>query len=518
LESSTLIELSSDTIERENYLMLTRKKFAHIVACAAFAIAPCLAQGQVIFSDGNFDPADYTVSGAGNQDARLGLDYSSFDYFGDGFLLVNIPPSPRGGGSTTGVLLSANADTTLPAVQSFTSVIPNGVNVGAGTANPNYVLRVDVFNSTGAGIDDGAGNISRAGTTTQAFVGLNQANTTVQVGTLNAPGATGSLSGQGLALSITGDTGAAEDYMPIYGGAIYRDRPPGPVVDGQQYFGTPTGDHGRSGLAGQVLNEFWLTQGFELGGTDPDNNLIVFTGDDQFRTPDPADPGAWFGGDLTVPGVQVRQYYAEQFKVSTEPLHYDQPSLAPPAFLAPNGVSIPDGVLQNQWVTHELYWVDGTFTYVKGGVPVLQITPELGDNIFSPFSENGAPVLGFWDRFGGSIATSPEGANFAVFDNLEIAVADSSDVPSMIAHMEALGFLPAAPVGDGDFDGDGIVDGHDFLMWQRDTSIGNLADWEANFGSGAPLASAVAIPEPTSVVLLLGLASMGLLRGRRFAC
>ena len=41
-----------------------------------------------------------------------------------------------------------------------------------------------------------------------------------------------------------------------------------------------------------------------------------------------------------------------------------------------------------------------------------------------------------------------------------------------------------ALVGDesGDFDGDGDRDGADFLLWQTNPSIGDLADWEANYG------------------------------------
>jgi hypothetical protein len=74
----------------------------------------------------------------------------------------------------------------------------------------------------------------------------------------------------------------------------------------------------------------------------------------------------------------------------------------------------------------------------------------------------------------------------------------------------------------GDFDEDGDVDGRDFLTWQRDTSVGDLADWQANFGSGAmssfiaaPAAAdssnsgASSVPEPTSIAL--GAAALGLL-------
>lgn len=70
---------------------------------------------------------------------------------------------------------------------------------------------------------------------------------------------------------------------------------------------------------------------------------------------------------------------------------------------------------------------------------------------------------------------------------------------------------------EGDFNADGLVDGADFLKWQRDgLSQGDLAKWKANFGSsaGGPLAGAV--PEPSSALIavaaLLGLG--GIARGR----
>ncbi len=54
----------------------------------------------------------------------------------------------------------------------------------------------------------------------------------------------------------------------------------------------------------------------------------------------------------------------------------------------------------------------------------------------------------------------------------------------------------------GDFDFDGDVDGNDFLLWQRDPSVGSLADWETNYGMVAPLSAAsAAVPEPTAMLL-----------------
>jgi hypothetical protein len=59
----------------------------------------------------------------------------------------------------------------------------------------------------------------------------------------------------------------------------------------------------------------------------------------------------------------------------------------------------------------------------------------------------------------------------------------------------------------GDFDADGDVDGRDFLVWQRGFGTTHnattLATWRANFGAGSATAAAGAVPEPSSVMLVL---------------
>jgi parallel beta-helix repeat protein len=67
----------------------------------------------------------------------------------------------------------------------------------------------------------------------------------------------------------------------------------------------------------------------------------------------------------------------------------------------------------------------------------------------------------------------------------------------------------------GDFDQDGDVDGRDFLVWQRDPSVGDLADWRAAYGSGA-LANIHAVPEP-SQFLLVGVTCFAALASRSSA-
>jgi hypothetical protein len=66
--------------------------------------------------------------------------------------------------------------------------------------------------------------------------------------------------------------------------------------------------------------------------------------------------------------------------------------------------------------------------------------------------------------------------------------------------------LEIEPSHTGDFDGDGDVDGRDFLVWQRGDSpsplsASDLADWQANYGAGSLVAESVAVPEPRSLLL-----------------
>ncbi len=85
-----------------------------------------------------------------------------------------------------------------------------------------------------------------------------------------------------------------------------------------------------------------------------------------------------------------------------------------------------------------------------------------------------------------------------------------------VGSISALRFGPAPPVGPvSDTDGDGDVDGADFLALQR--SGGDIAAWQTEFGTGAPSAAAIsAVPEPSALALLvLGAIGLGSLRGRK---
>ena len=85
--------------------------------------------------------------------------------------------------------------------------------------------------------------------------------------------------------------------------------------------------------------------------------------------------------------------------------------------------------------------------------------------------------------------------------NYEIVVNQSSGGDEEFALAWWFG-NPFVSLVDGDFDGDGDVDGQDFLLWQRNPSVGDLTDWQNYYGFGT--LAAVSVPEPSCLAVLLG--------------
>jgi hypothetical protein len=81
------------------------------------------------------------------------------------------------------------------------------------------------------------------------------------------------------------------------------------------------------------------------------------------------------------------------------------------------------------------------------------------------------------------------------------------------------GFVFCPPQSPGDFNADGLVNGSDFLLWQREFG-GSLNDadldaWAQNFGNPLLVAATGTVPEPTGASLvLLASAALALCRLR----
>jgi hypothetical protein len=112
----------------------------------------------------------------------------------------------------------------------------------------------------------------------------------------------------------------------------------------------------------------------------------------------------------------------------------------------------------------------------------------------------------------GSFANVANGARLATEDGSGSFVVNYGPGSSFDATQVVLSaFLPSGLAGD--FDGDGDVDGQDFLVWQRGgspspNSSSDLNLWRTNFGAtGGVVAALDAVPEPSAgALLVVGLA------------
>ncbi|QEG37239.1 glycoside hydrolase family 44 protein [Bythopirellula goksoeyrii] len=125
------------------------------------------------------------------------------------------------------------------------------------------------------------------------------------------------------------------------------------------------------------------------------------------------------------------------------------------------------------------------------------------------------------NRTGEEITTGISVAHDQIFDLAEVyQLTGSSPNPQRVADIDidllnAFQYtMPAYSVTtlvlhatnlQGDFDDDGDVDGHDFLAWQRNPSVGDLVDWQNGYGDISQISATVSVPEPTTAGLVAGL-------------
>ncbi len=191
-------------------------------------------------------------------------------------------------------------------------------------------------------------------------------------------------------------------------------------------------------------------------------------------------------------------------------------------------------------ITNSLEWADPdsgpyTFTtripnYTELGVPVTvgggdttsadDPTPEfLNSNVFTPQalldaigSEHASVVLDapivdalLNDQDNRGLRFGPlvnsEFSNWRVFDR-ENDFDINGDLKDQVEWLGPyLEVTITAGSQTGDFDSDGDVDGEDFLVWQRNTSVGSLTDWQGSFGTGNAVVVVSSVPEPGRLLL-----------------
>lgn len=118
-------------------------------------------------------------------------------------------------------------------------------------------------------------------------------------------------------------------------------------------------------------------------------------------------------------------------------------------------------------------------------------TPDAMD-VLTIFAANS--LFGFFDNIGNGqrLDTTDGRGSFVV--NYGIGSAYDED-RIVLSDFQAASSFP------GDYDGNELVDGNDFLLWQRgDGTPGGLTAWQSNYGVQAPAITAV--PEPTTLMLL----------------
>ena len=162
----------------------------------------------------------------------------------------------------------------------------------------------------------------------------------------------------------------------------------------------------------------------------------------------------------------------------------------------------------------------GNSTEFGTGTLASHLRMETNFGIYHPTAAT-PPLSGDFPRQSGPFTISTTGGSAATFRGLTLGYDVTYDIS------------PAGAAEDADFDGDGDVDGADFLTWQRGVGVGtdlttgdanddnvvdgdDLAIWSDQFGAPPSIAAVAQIPEPAGAAILVigSIAMLATLRRR----
>jgi hypothetical protein len=188
-------------------------------------------------------------------------------------------------------------------------------------------------------------------------------------------------------------------------------------------------------------------------------------------------------------------------------------------FVGVNSWLVPDSPLTFVWHTDgtlNLSGLEGTFapsnpgriTFqgVDGQGAPIQLTSVQHGRLLHVVGENNPPCCGFLKYKLDALAYVAPYADFnldGMVDRLDTDVLSSN-----------IGTFANATFEQGDADGDGDVDGNDFLAWQREIGPATPMSAFASTSSSSWGLNSNLVPEPATVILLFA-ASLALIPGRR---
>jgi len=169
--------------------------------------------------------------------------------------------------------------------------------------------------------------------------------------------------------------------------------------------------------------------------------------------------------------------------------------------LSPSGDSTVGTGIQFAEATVRFRNAGGQVLSQRTGIPLNNGDPNLNEDIWQSIFVEGTAPAGTTSaivQFNHISNNSGIGSGSIFWDNIQLNVLNI-DLPS------------------GDFNGDFVVDGADFLFWQRNLGDAtNLGLWQAGYGAGALAGAVSAVPEPSTIMLVVAsMMSLGFSR-RKF--